>query len=170
MHYKPLPTRGPNPPAYTSPGVSSSTLGGVLFKGGKEMEDYQRRVLEEKAELDDRRDKLQAFCGTGRFAELDPPLQDCMREQFRVMGRYSDILGTRIRGFTPERSKEMANILFDSAKLNETMPKQEMAYNKEEERVYCSATCPYCAQVVLVPFQRIVKCPDCGNFFKVSMA
>ena len=36
MHYKPLPTRGPNPPAYTSPGVSSSTLGGVLTR--KEME------------------------------------------------------------------------------------------------------------------------------------
>ena len=99
MHYKPLPTRGPNPPAYTSPGVSSSTLGGVLFKGGKEMEDYQRRVLEEKAELDDRRDKLKAFFGEGRFTELDLAEQERMREQAIIMAAYSQILGKRITAF-----------------------------------------------------------------------
>jgi len=59
---------------------------------------------------------------------------------------------------------------FDSAKLSETVPQQDMVYDKKEKRVYCCATCPQCWDQVTVPFERIVQCPACNGFFKVSMA
>jgi len=59
---------------------------------------------------------------------------------------------------------------FDSAKLRETIPEQDMEYEEKTQRVLCHLICPYCEQRVSVVFQRIVQCPYCKVFFKVSMA
>jgi len=63
----------------------------------------------------------------------------------------------------------MGNPIFDSAKLAETIPKQDMEWDNKERRIYCCATCPQCWDQVTVPFERIVRCPKCHKFFKVSM-
>lgn len=59
---------------------------------------------------------------------------------------------------------------FDSAKISQTIPFQEMEINNTTQEVRCSTNCPYCAQHVTVPFQRIVRCPMCKLAFKLSMA
>ena len=56
--------------------------------------------------------------------------------------------------------------VFDSAKLRETIPEQEMEYT---DHVLCYADCPHCRQRVSVPFQRIVQCPLCKLMFKLSV-
>jgi ribosomal protein S27E len=63
----------------------------------------------------------------------------------------------------------MGNPIFDSAKLTETIAMQDMEYDKKEKRAYCRVTCPQCWDQVLVPFDRIVQCPACNDFFKVSL-
>lgn len=63
----------------------------------------------------------------------------------------------------------MANVVFNSAKLSEAIPEQDMEYDEEAESFMCYVTCPHCSERHRVPFQRIVECPHCGSFFKVSM-
>jgi len=59
---------------------------------------------------------------------------------------------------------------FDSAKISETIPFQEMEINNTTQEVRCNANCPYCNQLVTLPLQRIVRCPLCKLTFKLSMA
>ena len=134
------------------------------------MEEYQQRVITEKRELDDRLDKLKAFFGEGKFTELYAADQERMREQGVIMTAYSTILGNRIKAFSLYRKeKEMAKYPFDSAKLRETIPEQDMEYEEETDRVLCHAECPHCKQRVSVPFQRIVFCSFCKLTFKLSV-
>lgn len=60
---------------------------------------HQQRVLDEKAELDVRHSKLQAFFGTPVFTGLDEEERERLAAQARVMGDYSRILGDRIAAF-----------------------------------------------------------------------
>lgn len=60
---------------------------------------YQQRVIDEKAELDERLVKINKFFATGTFAELPQDEQDRMQRQAKVMKRYSEILGQRIDAF-----------------------------------------------------------------------
>jgi hypothetical protein len=60
---------------------------------------HQQRVIDEKAELDEKRTKLKAFFDTPIFAGLDPNEQDRLCAQSEAMGNYSDILSQRIAAF-----------------------------------------------------------------------
>lgn len=60
---------------------------------------HQQRVVDEKAELDERLQKLDAFTRTPAFERLDEPERGRLIEQAGLMVRYSKILGTRIAAF-----------------------------------------------------------------------
>lgn len=63
------------------------------------MEAYQTRVVEEKAALDEKIEKLKAFLVTERFCALDEAEQERMNLQLAVMLEYSGILAGRIACF-----------------------------------------------------------------------
>ena len=63
------------------------------------MEAYQKRVVEEKKELDEKLEKLIVFLDSDKFDRLPPEEQDRMSRQQEVMEEYSDILGERIAAF-----------------------------------------------------------------------
>jgi hypothetical protein len=60
---------------------------------------HQQRVIDEKAELDDKLTKLKAFFDTPIFAGLDPNEQDRLCAQSEAMGVYAEILAQRIAAF-----------------------------------------------------------------------
>jgi len=61
------------------------------------MGDYLKRVIEEKAELDAKRERLTAFISSPMFTKL--PTEECnrLRLQQITMDNYSIILGDRIK-------------------------------------------------------------------------
>ena len=61
---------------------------------------HQQRVVDEKAELDDRRSKLAAFLYTGTFEALAAAERERLEKQLRLMTSYSDVLAERIKAFT----------------------------------------------------------------------
>lgn len=63
------------------------------------MEDWQTRVVEEKAELDKKRAKLSDFLNR---AKLDKPTYQLLVRQSEVMEEYSEILAERIESFGTE--------------------------------------------------------------------
>lgn len=64
------------------------------------MQPHQQRVVDEKAELDDKARKLSDFIGNnGIFLTLDPTEQEHLKEQNDIMWKYSEILGARIAAF-----------------------------------------------------------------------
>ena len=63
------------------------------------MQPYQDRVLNEKAELDQRLGKLQAFLSTATFNSLDADEQARLRRQAGIMQEYSVVLGERLAAF-----------------------------------------------------------------------
>lgn len=64
------------------------------------MQPYQQRVVDEKADLDEKAKKLSDFIGTSEvFLTLDPAEQERLKEQCEVMWQYSEILGARIAAF-----------------------------------------------------------------------
>jgi hypothetical protein len=60
---------------------------------------YQQRVIDEKRELDDKREKLNTFFVSSHFRNLDQAEKDRLRMQHQVMGLYSQILQLRIAAF-----------------------------------------------------------------------
>lgn len=64
------------------------------------MQGYQQRVVEEKAELDERITKLFAFIGSGDYVELATDERMRLQRQLSHMMSYRDILGERIAAFT----------------------------------------------------------------------
>lgn len=71
------------------------------------MEDFQQRVVDEKAELDAKIEKLSAFNGSGVFASLPVEEQSRMCDQIGAMRRYSAILAERISAFVkPARPQD----------------------------------------------------------------
>lgn len=63
------------------------------------MQAHQIRVVDEKADLDMKLDKLTAFMAGEAFARLDIDEQARMRRQGRAMVDYSAVLGERIGAF-----------------------------------------------------------------------
>ena len=63
------------------------------------MKPYQERVLEEKAELDEKLKKLLAFQGTEAFAATPADEQERLIRQSVAMDEYSVVLGERITAF-----------------------------------------------------------------------
>ncbi len=61
---------------------------------------HQQRVVAEKAELDDRLAKLDAFIlDNPLYLKLDEAEQQRLKRQSLYMGQYSDVLGERIKAF-----------------------------------------------------------------------
>ncbi len=63
------------------------------------MQPYQQRVVDEKNDLDSKRDRLRAFFGTDLYRELDPTEQSRLNRQLEAMTLYSNILAERIAAF-----------------------------------------------------------------------
>lgn len=64
------------------------------------MQDFQQRVVNEKAELDTRLQKLVVFSNTVSFANLPYDEQERMNTQRHLMCALSAVLGARISAFT----------------------------------------------------------------------
>lgn len=60
------------------------------------MEDFKKRLVVERDELDDKIAKLEAFIGSTRFENLDERNRKLLVAQCGVMRRYSTILNVRI--------------------------------------------------------------------------
>ncbi len=63
------------------------------------LEPWQQRVIEEKTELDEKRDALGRFKQTDFFAALPWQEQERLNTQAHVMTMYSAVLGERIAAF-----------------------------------------------------------------------
>jgi hypothetical protein len=64
------------------------------------MQPHQQRVLEERAELQDRIEALDRFITTNQtFANLPQRERDLLATQLVVMRQYFDILTERMKGF-----------------------------------------------------------------------
>lgn len=68
--------------------------------GGREMKDFQQRVIDEKIELDEKLVKLKRFLGGSTMVSSLPEEEQArLRIQVLVMTIYSDTLGARIKEF-----------------------------------------------------------------------
>lgn len=63
------------------------------------MLEYQQRVVDEKAELDDRLEKLCLFSNSRTFAGLPIAEQERLNTQRHLMCMLSAVLGARIANF-----------------------------------------------------------------------
>lgn len=65
------------------------------------MQPHQQRVVDEKRELDEKLERLRAFCSDvgGIFDSLPAEEKQRLTEQERHMAAYSDVLGRRIAAF-----------------------------------------------------------------------
>ena len=60
------------------------------------MEDFKKRLIVEREELNDKLAKLEAFIGSPRFENLDERNRELLVSQRGAMRQYSDILTERI--------------------------------------------------------------------------
>jgi hypothetical protein len=77
------------------------------------MAPHQQRVIDEKAELDDKLKKLQKFI-TGELAvyiSLPDEEKQRLKEQFAYMNGYSAVLGDRIAAFPPTEAEPAMKIV-----------------------------------------------------------
>ena len=65
------------------------------------MSDFKIRLLEEKAQLDERLKKLQAFQASDAFQSIAPVQQTLLNIQAHTMAAYSQILAERIAWAEP---------------------------------------------------------------------
>ena len=65
------------------------------------MQEYQQRIVDEKAQLDGRLANLNQFMGTIPFERLSRDEQCRMTTQMHLMCSYSAVLGARITAFEP---------------------------------------------------------------------
>lgn len=63
---------------------------------------HQQRVIDEKADLDEKLSKLLAFMNGNVIATLSCKEQARLGDQCAIMAMYSDILGKRIAAFGTE--------------------------------------------------------------------
>ena len=61
---------------------------------------HQQRVVDEKRDLDDKREKLGSFKNTELFASLLWQEQERLNTQAHIMTMYSAVLGERIAAFS----------------------------------------------------------------------
>lgn len=64
------------------------------------MQPHQQRVIDEKAELDEKREKLDAFGRTPMFTGLPQQEKERLTAQAHIMTMYSAVLSDRIAAFT----------------------------------------------------------------------
>lgn len=63
------------------------------------LQPHQQRVVDEKRDLDEKLEKLNAFFGSPIFAGLPDAEMDRLQRQATHMAAYSDVLGERIASF-----------------------------------------------------------------------
>lgn len=63
------------------------------------LQPHQQQVVDEKAELDEKREKLGAFRNTVLFISLPWQEQERLNTQAHIMTMYSAVLGERISAF-----------------------------------------------------------------------
>lgn len=63
------------------------------------MQPHQQRVVDEKAELDDKISKLTVFTGGDIFKSIHQEDQDLLIDQLSLMAKYSQVLEKRISRF-----------------------------------------------------------------------
>jgi hypothetical protein len=63
------------------------------------MEAHQKRVIDEKAELSEKLEKLEIFLGGAAHAGLPPAEQTRLSRQFLIMQLYEQVLSERISAF-----------------------------------------------------------------------
>lgn len=74
---------------------------GSAFPGYGTLQPHQQRVVDERAELDSKLSKLNAFIDSATFNALDADEQNLLKQQAATMAMYSDILTDRITAFAP---------------------------------------------------------------------
>lgn len=60
------------------------------------MEGFKERLLKEKEELDEKREKLSKFLQSDKIFDIDDRSRNLLSRQFKVMTLYSKILKERI--------------------------------------------------------------------------
>lgn len=66
----------------------------------QELQDFQKRVVEEKQQLDDRISALTQFIDHSEvFKKVDSDEQSRLRRQLEIMLQLSSVLGARIHAF-----------------------------------------------------------------------
>lgn len=60
------------------------------------MNTFYDRLLQEKAELDERKDKLTDFINSGKAENIDPQQKALLRVQATLMEAYSEVLTQRL--------------------------------------------------------------------------
>jgi hypothetical protein len=80
------------------PGLAPAGWLGHKRKTNK-MKPHQQRVVIERSELDEKRDKLIVFIGGDIYRTLDKVEQSRLNRQLEAMTLYSNILGERIAAF-----------------------------------------------------------------------
>lgn len=60
------------------------------------MSDFKTRLLEERDQLEERLDKLDAFLDSDIFETISETQQDLLGQQFDAMETYLDLLNARI--------------------------------------------------------------------------
>lgn len=76
-----------------------------------DLQPHQQRVVDEKAELDTKAEKLSAFIGSSPvFETLDAEEQERLRRQNDLMWQYSEILGERIAAFAPTSPEDTPSL------------------------------------------------------------
>lgn len=63
------------------------------------LQPHQQRVVEEKQQLDEKREKLKTFIDREIFQSLEKDYQTLLIQQLESMDSYSEILGKRIDRF-----------------------------------------------------------------------
>lgn len=63
------------------------------------MQPYQQRVVDEKADLDDKLSKLRQFMTSNAWTAVPEPDRLLLIRQEEVMRQYAEILGKRIQRF-----------------------------------------------------------------------
>lgn len=66
------------------------------FSKNRVMSDFKERLFEELDELQDRINELDTFIKGEKFRDLEIEQQDLLKEQFRIMNQYENILSLRI--------------------------------------------------------------------------
>ena len=71
-----------------------------MEKSMAQLAPHQQRVVDEKRDLDDKREKLGSFKNTELFASLPWQEQERLNTQANIMTMYSAVLGERIAAFS----------------------------------------------------------------------
>ena len=67
------------------------------------LQPHQQRVVDEKAELSEKLDKLESFEGGAVYASLSPAEQSRLTRQLLIMKLYGQVLAERISAFPKPR-------------------------------------------------------------------